>query len=367
MRDERCASSRGPPDARLRSWGRARASARPLTSPVVKRPADVGSDFDGYVRRWRKENYGLETGHGAQGVVIDPERADRATPGRQVGRHRPPPRMYRALVARFAVPSGPLNVLEIGAGGGRSTAVMLDALGDRCGDYHVVDVWAAFIEVLQQRIDQPVVVHLVDDIDLSGLPSDHFDICSPSRPGRTSTCTTSTATSTGCGGSSRRRRSCSCRASSSSASATTGPGTGSAGVSIRSTTARLTVYHEFTVAALGEMLYAVALRHRVPQLERVRARRSSVGDDGGVVPLAGPITFPFNPSQRDYLLHRSSPHGQVCRPWSPNRARLRCGLERGRGARRRPESVRWPSGCPACAASCCGDAGPTGARMHGSS
>ena len=270
----------------------------------MKRPADVGSDFDGYVRRWRKENYGLETGHGAQGVVIDPERADRVQlPGDEWGDTAPLRDMYRALVARFAVPSGPLNVLEIGAGGGRSTAVMLDALGDRCGDYHVVDVSAAFIEVLQQRIDRPVVVHLVDDIDLSGLPSDHFDICLAQsswshinlydqyrylnrlrRVLKTSAIVlVSGQFLLGLGDDwtwNRFRRRVD-----------------------QIDHGTVAVYHEFTsVAALGEMLTRLHYDIVCLNSNGFVARRSSVGDDGGVVPLAGPITFPFNPSQRDYLL-----------------------------------------------------------------
>ena len=29
---------------------------------AMKRPGDVGADFDGYARRWRRENYSLEQG-----------------------------------------------------------------------------------------------------------------------------------------------------------------------------------------------------------------------------------------------------------------------------------------------------------------
>jgi SAM-dependent methyltransferase len=74
-------------------------------------------------------------------------------------------------------PRGRVNVVEIGAGGGRSTAVMLDVLGERAGDYHVVDVSPVFVEVLKQRIDPPPVTHVVEDVDLSPLPHDRFDLC----------------------------------------------------------------------------------------------------------------------------------------------------------------------------------------------
>lgn len=101
---------------------------------------------------------------------------------------------YADLVGNFGPADGPVNVLEIGAGGGRSTAVLLEVLGDRAGDYHVVDVSARFVEVLKERIAFPVEVHIVDDVDLSTPPADHFDLASPSRRGRTSGSTTSTAT-----------------------------------------------------------------------------------------------------------------------------------------------------------------------------
>lgn len=144
----------------------------------MKRPRDVGTDFDEYARRWRKENYGLESGHDASGVKIDPSRARQVQrPGDEWGDVAPLRQSYRDLVSNFVRSAGPINVLEIGAGGGRSTAVMLEVLGDRAGEYHIVDVSAGFVEVLKERIDYPIHVHIVDDVDLSTLPTERFDLC----------------------------------------------------------------------------------------------------------------------------------------------------------------------------------------------
>jgi SAM-dependent methyltransferase len=143
----------------------------------VKKPSDVGADFDDYARRWRKDEYGLESGYDARGVTRDPGRADQVQrPGDEWGDVAPLREAYGGLVADFVAP-GPVNVLEIGAGGGRSTAVLLDVLGDRVGEYHVVDVSPVFVEVLKERIEFPVDVHIVTDVDLSGLPVEHFDLC----------------------------------------------------------------------------------------------------------------------------------------------------------------------------------------------
>ena len=54
---------------------------------------------------------------------------------------------------------------------------MLDVLGERAGDYHIVDVSAGFVEVLKERIQPTPAVHIVEDVDLSSLPREHFDIC----------------------------------------------------------------------------------------------------------------------------------------------------------------------------------------------
>ncbi len=144
----------------------------------MKNPADVGADFDDYARRWRKEDYSLEASYGAGGVVVDPTRDELVQrPGDEWGDVTPLRTAYTDLVRSFGPSSGAINVVEIGAGGGRSTAVMLEALGERAGDYHVVDVSPVFIDVLKERINPAPTVHIVTDVDLSGLPAKHFDIC----------------------------------------------------------------------------------------------------------------------------------------------------------------------------------------------
>jgi SAM-dependent methyltransferase len=145
---------------------------------AVKTPSNVGADFDEYARRWRKEKYSLEVGSGRNGVVVDPTRADLVRrAGDEWGDVAPLRAAYASLIDRFGPATGRVNVVEIGAGGGRSTAVMLEVLGDRAGDYHVVDVSPVFVEVLKERIRPSPTVHIVDDIDLSPLPGNHFDIC----------------------------------------------------------------------------------------------------------------------------------------------------------------------------------------------
>jgi len=62
--------------------------------------------------------------------------------------------------------------------GGRSTQAVMSALESRVGDYDIVDVSAEFLEVLKDRFPQEdLSVHVVNDVDLGDLETDHCDLC----------------------------------------------------------------------------------------------------------------------------------------------------------------------------------------------
>jgi SAM-dependent methyltransferase len=144
----------------------------------MKTPDQVGKDFDEYARRWRPADYTMEGGwDGQQLAAREDKQAEVRLPGDEWGGLDDLKRVYASLFARLLPSDRPVNVLEIGAGGGRSTRAVLDVLGPRAHDYHVVDVSAAFVSVLKERIDRAIEVHVVSDVDLSALPQDHFDLC----------------------------------------------------------------------------------------------------------------------------------------------------------------------------------------------
>jgi SAM-dependent methyltransferase len=273
----------------------------------MKQPKDVGADFDEYARRWRKDDYSLESGGNAAGVVVDPTRDHLVQrPGDEWGDVAPLRRAYSDLVRTLVKPGGRVNVVEIGAGGGRSTAVMLDVLGERAGDYHVVDVSPVFVEVLKQRIDPPPVIHVVEDVDLSPLPDDHFDLCLAQsswshinlydqyrylrelrhvlRPGAVVYVSGQFLLGLGNDWTWNRfvRR------------------VNQLEHGVRG------VFHEFTsVAALAEMLTRLGYDIACISTAGFVARRG-VGSEGTRPSLGGPISFPFNPNPYDFLARGSA-------------------------------------------------------------
>lgn len=149
----------------------------------MKRPDEVGRDFDEYARRWTdqgyrlEKGYRLETGISPDGLIFD-EDTPVERPGDEWGGIEELEQLYRPLFRRLLGDTGPVNVLEIGAGGGRSTQAVMSALKSRVGDYHIVDVSAQFLEVLKDRFpEEDLSIHVVDDVDLSELETDHFDLC----------------------------------------------------------------------------------------------------------------------------------------------------------------------------------------------
>ena len=149
----------------------------------MKRPDSVGKDFDEYAKAWQASNYGMATHSGAAGLVTDESRKDEVlVPGDEWGtqdelRALYRPLFHRLLGAKALQGHGSLNVLEIGAGGGRSTEIVIETLGEALGEYHVVDVSEVFTRVLTSRIQRKVDVHIVDDVDFTALPTDHFHLC----------------------------------------------------------------------------------------------------------------------------------------------------------------------------------------------
>jgi SAM-dependent methyltransferase len=140
----------------------------------MKKPGDVGRDFDQYAKDWADHQYKLEVQFSADGLVRD-ESAAVQRPGDEWGDAEILRKQYRALVDRLKLPRS-VDVLEIGAGGGRSTAALLDALGDRAAAYHVIDVADAFVDTLRNRVSRELDIHIVSDVDLSMIEKSSIDL-----------------------------------------------------------------------------------------------------------------------------------------------------------------------------------------------
>ncbi|HEY6628335.1 MAG TPA: class I SAM-dependent methyltransferase [Acidimicrobiia bacterium] len=142
---------------------------------MVKKPGEVGKDFDDYARKWAADSYKMEKAWDGSGVAHSDEAL--AYPGDEWGGIDDLIALYANLFPKILPGSDKVSVLEIGAGGGRSTRAVVEVLGDRIDEYHVVDVSQIFVNVLRERIEQPIEVHLVDDVDLGGLPKNGFQLC----------------------------------------------------------------------------------------------------------------------------------------------------------------------------------------------
>jgi SAM-dependent methyltransferase len=142
---------------------------------LAKTPGDVGRDFDEYARRWQSAGYQMEKSWDGSEMT----RSDAAVrfPGDEWGEITDLIRLYEPLFERLLPGSGSIDVLEIGAGGGRSTQAVIEVLGERIGEYHVVDVSEVFVSVLRERIDRPVEIHVIADVRLDGLPTNKFQLC----------------------------------------------------------------------------------------------------------------------------------------------------------------------------------------------
>ena len=141
----------------------------------MKRADEVGQDFDEYARSWAQQGYGLETGYSGSGVEREENSDAVQLPGDEWGDRTALTSQYKALIDRLGLPS-PTSVVEIGAGGGRSTVALLDALGSDAGEYHVVDVAAAFVDTLRERVSRDLDIHIVSDVDVSFLADSSIDL-----------------------------------------------------------------------------------------------------------------------------------------------------------------------------------------------
>jgi SAM-dependent methyltransferase len=141
---------------------------------VMKKPGDVGRDFDQYAKDWADQQYKLEVQYSADELVRD-ESAAVQCPGDEWGDAEILRTQYRGLVDRLKLPKS-VDVLEIGAGGGRSTVALLDALGDRAAAYHVIDVADAFVDTLRGRVNRELDIHIVSDVDVSMIESSSIDL-----------------------------------------------------------------------------------------------------------------------------------------------------------------------------------------------
>ncbi len=142
---------------------------------MAKTPGEVGKDFDEYARRWQTGGYRMEESW--DGSEMTRSDSEIRLPGDEWGEITDLIRLYGPLFTRLLPGAEPVNVLEIGAGGGRSTQAVLEVLGDRVGEYHVVDVSEVFVSVLSERIDRPVEVHVIDEMRLDELPTSKFQLC----------------------------------------------------------------------------------------------------------------------------------------------------------------------------------------------
>lgn len=139
----------------------------------MKTPTEVGRDFNEYARAWSEHEYRMEVAYNADGLVRD-DNLKAARPGDEWGLPDGLRRDYAALAAKFGL-THDVNVVEIGAGGGRSTEVLLDVLGTAAGQYHVIDVADVFVDTLRQRIQRPLDIHIVNDVDTSFLEPNSID------------------------------------------------------------------------------------------------------------------------------------------------------------------------------------------------
>lgn len=140
----------------------------------MKKASDVGRDFDKYAEEWAEQEYGLEVRFTGDKVERAADSVAVQRPGDEWGDAGALREQYRALVERLKLPET-VNVLEIGAGGGRSTGALLEVLGDRAGDYHVIDVADVFVDTLRKRVTRPLEIHIVSDVDVSMVPENSID------------------------------------------------------------------------------------------------------------------------------------------------------------------------------------------------
>lgn len=141
----------------------------------MKTPKDIGRDFDKYAKEWERKSYKMEVGYSGEGAKVS-DSSHVKVPGDEWGEQRELEKLYRPLFETFV--HGQANILEVGAGAGRLTEVIVKEFADCVASYHTVDVSKEMTRHLKERLkDFPQIqAHLIKGCDLSVLPDDHFDL-----------------------------------------------------------------------------------------------------------------------------------------------------------------------------------------------
>ena len=162
----------------LRSWLQ-RPQGESTTPPITFDP-DVGGSFDHYARTWKPARTDMEVTRTGKGVERDPaKKGQLRLPGDEWGEQQGLTDVYSRLIPELNPGNGPIDLLEIGAGAGRLTEVLVRTFNQRLGRYETVDVSAEMTLRLQQRIEpiRSVTSHVISGVDLSVLKDKSFDLC----------------------------------------------------------------------------------------------------------------------------------------------------------------------------------------------
>lgn len=142
----------------------------------MKDTTSVGSDFDKYAKNWKSSEFGLEVGGDASGINTVPSDEVRRA-GDEWGAQQALMEIYTRLFARYLPGAGAVNMLEIGPGGGRASECVIGLLDKRLDEYQAIDVSREYVKVAQERVGDRVNFNIIDKIELSALPAEHFDFC----------------------------------------------------------------------------------------------------------------------------------------------------------------------------------------------
>jgi SAM-dependent methyltransferase len=137
----------------------------------MKRIDEVGKDFDSYVEKWSVEKY--QGNKFSTGPKVEHELS---FPGDEWGEKKKLIDNYEPIF-RKCVGKNPARVLEIGAGAGRLTSVLLENFEDKIEHIHTVDVSETMTNELIKRIGNhpKLTTHVIKDHNLPFEP-DSFDL-----------------------------------------------------------------------------------------------------------------------------------------------------------------------------------------------
>ena len=145
----------------IKSWLRGPKANAPST---ITFDPDVGGSFDHYARTWKPARTDIEVTRTGKGVERDPAKKDQLRlPGDEWGEQQGLTDVYSRLIPELNPGEGPIDLLEIGAGAGRLTEVLVRTFSQRLGRYETVDVR----NIRRVELDEPV--------ELEGLGALAFD------------------------------------------------------------------------------------------------------------------------------------------------------------------------------------------------